>query len=68
VDACPVCGSPVEGHGEFPTEEERYAGAEGAAEMRIVLPYCNRGAECSAVAAANVIDALAEEFVLRVGD
>jgi hypothetical protein len=66
VDACPVCGQTVEAHGEFPTEEERYVGGEDGAEMKIVLPYCNQGNNCSAVIAANAIDKLAEEFVLLV--
>jgi hypothetical protein len=47
-------------------EDETYTGAEGA-EMRIDIPYCNVGATCNAVEAANVMDRLAEPFFDQVG-
>lgn len=47
------------------TEDERYVGEDGA-EMKVQIPYCNVGKDCSAVHAANVLDRLAEEFVLLV--
>ena len=47
-------------------EEERYMG-NGGAELKIVLPYCNVGPECTPVTAANVMDGIAEKFLDLVG-
>ena len=63
---CPVCGARLDPFNEVEYEEETYSGAEGA-EMKIVLPYCNIGATCNAVHAANAMDSLAEPFLLQVG-
>lgn len=73
MDSCPVCGQSLfdfaEGAPlveELQIEDETYVGEEGA-EMKIRLPYCNRGKSCHRVAAVNEMDRLAAEFKESVG-
>lgn len=66
MNICPVCGLRVYPEVEIEFEEERYVG-EFECEMRLTIWYCNVGKTCNPVAAANVLDRLAEPFLSTVG-
>jgi hypothetical protein len=65
VDLCPVCGEPFR-EDDPPFEEERFVGLVGA-EMKVSIPYCDQGEMCNAVAAANLMERMADEFHARAG-
>jgi DNA repair exonuclease SbcCD ATPase subunit len=67
--ACPVCGRPLQPEDELEVEKETYVGTESLpGEMIIYLPFCNVGAICNRVLAANKLDELAEPFLEAVGN
>lgn len=66
---CGVCGqmlTPADVEHRIEIEQETYIGDMGC-QMTLEVWYCNKGAICSAVAAANKLDEVAETFFSVVG-